>query len=211
MTRLRLDKIRLNHSREKTPTPIVGDGGLANAQITDGLLLPVLILDTRQRPDIDEFIRLHDGATKGDVTCRWAQIRLSPHVFSLVLDFDRPARIVVVLDFDLRKDHAVLVEQILASRALILQAGRPGDRLKHDLNRPKVIVGIPELGVADHWSRLLLNYVRVRSRRRGLRGEEAKRAVDAYISRLRELAGFNMRGTDATKEDAPENAPRHLD
>lgn len=58
-------KIRKEH--EKRAVTIVADAGIAVDGIGGGRLIPLLILDTTDRPDLEELIRVHQHLTPGDV------------------------------------------------------------------------------------------------------------------------------------------------
>ena len=49
----------------RTPVPIVAEGAISSTTLGDGRLIPVLILDTSNRPDIDEFVRVHQHLPAG--------------------------------------------------------------------------------------------------------------------------------------------------
>ena len=51
MNRLALN---LRHSGEREPVPIVADGAIMSKGVADGKLVPLLIIDTTERPDIEE-------------------------------------------------------------------------------------------------------------------------------------------------------------
>lgn len=46
--------------------PIVADGAIAS-QVADGRMTPLVIIDTTDRPDVEELVRLHNHLSPGDV------------------------------------------------------------------------------------------------------------------------------------------------
>jgi len=54
-----------------------------------------------------------------------------------------PTERAAVIEFEIVK-QGILVEHILQSNGLYIQAGKVGDRLKHDLNRPKMLIEVPD-------------------------------------------------------------------
>lgn len=109
--------------------------------------------------------------------------------------FLRPSELVAIVEFDLQRNHGVLVEQVLSAKALYIQAGREGDRLKHDLNLPKVILEVPELGFRRIWDKIYSRHATAQMRERGLNRADARRAAKHAIDELRELAAsVRMRG-----------------
>jgi hypothetical protein len=105
----------------------------------------------------------------------------------------RPAELVAIVEFDLQRNHGIIVEQILITKALYIQAGRNGDRLIHDLNLPKVILEVPELGFASVWEEIYLRHVIAQMRERGLSRANAKRVAKQAIEEMRKLAAIRMR------------------
>ncbi len=143
--------IELHHQREKDALCIVADGAIASCGVSEGRLIPLVILDTKSRPDVEEFIRVHQYVGAGDVKSQWGQLIGHDNTVALNLSFLRPAELVAIIEFDLQRSHGIRVEQILTTRALYIQAGREGDRLIHDMkNLPKVILEVPELGSQEY-------------------------------------------------------------
>jgi hypothetical protein len=66
---------------EKIPVdrhlPIVADAALAGP-VADGVLVPVLIVDTSNRSDVAELIRVHKFLPSGDVMTNWALLDKKP-------------------------------------------------------------------------------------------------------------------------------------
>lgn len=186
--------IRLHHEREKDALRIVADGAIAHPGIGEGRLIPLVIVDTSARPDLEEFIRVHQFVSAGDVKCQWGQVIGHEDTVALILSFSRPSELVAIVEFDLERNHGVLVEQVLSAKALYIQAGREGDRLKHDVNLPKVILEVPDLGFRSFWDKIHSRYATAQMRERGLNRADAKRAAKQAIEELRKLAaGVRMR------------------
>ena len=59
---------------EMQPVRIVSDAAVSMRGAFGGRLVPLVILDTSDRPDIDELIRVHHASLKpGDVKIQWAE------------------------------------------------------------------------------------------------------------------------------------------
>ena len=130
--------LTLNNEREAKPVWIVADAAMATVVIGDGRLIPLLILDTTERDDIDNLVRMQADVPPGDVSCQWGDIDYDDGKINLVLTFTRPAEVVVVLEFDVVRQGG-LVDQILSAKSVYLQPGRPGDRLATTLDNPRII------------------------------------------------------------------------
>ena len=190
---------RLNHDHERLVAPIVADGAIGTGGIGDGRIIPLVILDTSQRSDIDAAIEAQASVHQGDVKVQWGQLPGHDHTVALYLTLQRPAEACVIVEFDLTKNQGVLVENILASRGLYIQAGRPGDRLKHDVNRPKLLAEVPDTGFRPAWDRLYFDYTVKAFRARGLPRPAAKQAARAAIREIRKIV--SIRPAFATCED----------
>jgi hypothetical protein len=180
--------IELSHEREKDALCIVADGAIAHPGVGEGRLIPFVILDTSSRPDLEEFILVHQYVGAGDVKCQWGQLIGHDNTVSLILSFSRPATLVAIVEFDLQRNHGVLVQQVLGTKALYIQAGREGDRLKNDVNLPKVILEVPDTGFGrKSWDKIYSQYTMAKMRERGLNRADAKRAAKEAIEELRKL------------------------
>jgi hypothetical protein len=153
-----------------------------------------VILETTARSDIEEYIRIHQHLGVGDVTCQWGQILGHDNTVALILTFVRPAELVAILEFELKRNHGILVEQILETNALYIQAGRDGDRLKDDLSLPKVVLEVPELGFRRYWDEIHIAHVTAQLRKRGLGRAEAKRKAALVIAEMRKIGATRLGG-----------------
>jgi hypothetical protein len=177
--------------------PIAGNGSIAGP-VLEGVAVPALILDTRARPDVSEAIRVHSTGSlpPGDVNFRWGGRPGCPDEVLLVLDLLRPLEVRIVLSFSIERE-AILVESALTARAVYLQAGKPGDRLKHDLDRPKMLVELPETGFGPIWERLVVEQMTaVFARDMKIRRRKARPQAVAFLADIRNVTGFRMPQTD---------------
>ncbi len=182
--------IALNHSHEKLIAPIVADGSIAIVGVGDGRMFPLVILDTTERPDIDAAIAAHDHGPPGDVRVQWGRLPHREETVTLILTLLRPVEAVVMVEFDLNKNHGVIVEQILQNRGLYVQPGRPGDRLKDDPQKPKIIVEVADTGFKVTWDKLFLAHAALKLRRKGMKRGEAMRAAKEVVERIRKVASM---------------------
>ena len=67
--------------------------------VADGRLIPVLVIDTAGRPDIPELIRQHQHLRLGDARHQWATSRGDADSVMLLLTFERPSEVDMVLPF----------------------------------------------------------------------------------------------------------------
>jgi hypothetical protein len=96
-----------------------------------GQLVPLVILDTSDRPDIDELIRVHGTPQHpGDVKIQWVELAGHKGFIALILTFLRPSEATVIIEFDIVKQgvlvehgtwHAVTIQKVLKIHALSLR------------------------------------------------------------------------------------------
>jgi len=192
---MKLPKIQYKFLDPKTgyPLRIVGDAGITSSGSFGGRFIPLVILDTSERPDVEEFIRVHHAITTlGDVIAQWGQIENKETTVILWLKFIRPVEISFAIEFNV-VGQAILVDQALNGKGLYIQAGREGDRLKHDLNRPKIIMEIIDTGYGQYWERTFLKQHEKNFRTKGLSRSESRRAAAALLQELRGVFSFRMR------------------
>jgi hypothetical protein len=188
-------EIRLRFSREAHPVKIVADAAISTRGRQGGRLLPVLLLDTAERPDIAEFIRLHESLGPGDVKIQWGQIPGHGGTVALYLSFIRPVELFMLLEFDIVR-QGILVEQALIGQGVYLaQAEGENDRLRNNIDRPKVIVEIPDTGFRKTWDREFYKYLAKDFRTHGLSRSDSKRAALSAIEELRKFSSPRMRDT----------------
>jgi hypothetical protein len=183
--------------------PVIADAAIAGP-IADGRMLPVLILDTSGRPDVDELIRVHRHLGDGNVWSQWATSRDDNDQVALHLRFDRPMDVEMALTMSIRA-QGVLVEMILSTRAAYLLAGRPGDRLITKLEAPRVLVEIAETGFRPHWNRLFFDVMNAEmARRLGVSRRKARGATETLIARAKEIANLQLQPPDGLPIDVGE-------
>lgn len=176
----------------KAPVAIVADGAIAMGRIGDGRLIPVLIIECSQRPDIVHLIEAQQHNDPGDVKLQWTRIKGRPHSIGILLDFERPAECSFCISFDI-EDQGILVEQILTANAAYIQAGRKGDRLSDNFNAPKLLFEVPDTGLRTHWDKIYKKYLIKKARREGLSHREAKKVADQFVVEWQKFGRSRMR------------------
>lgn len=185
--------IQVNAPHEAMPLSIVADGAIATEALGEGRLIPLIIVDAHNRADIVEIVRIHQHTGQGDVGAQWVQIEGRPGTVSLVLRFIRPAEATAIVEFDLGQNQGVLVDQILSANGLYLQCGVEGDRLRDDVQRPKLVIEVPDTGFKKDWDRIYKRHWVERLKASGRSRAECRRLANEAIAKLRELNRFRMR------------------
>jgi hypothetical protein len=127
------------------------------------------------------------------VEFQWAQKQRSKDQVLLILEFVRPMEIQILLPFSIEHQGG-LVDLMLMSRSVYLQAGNPGDRLITTMDRPRILVELPDSGFQPVWDELQLRRMTdVIRRHAGISRGEAKDAARKFINQMREMGRFRMR------------------
>jgi hypothetical protein len=171
--------------------PIVHDGAIAGP-MADGRLLPVLFIDTTERPDVRELFRVHQHLGSGDVEFDWGLSLESKDETILYLRFLRPVEVKVILLFDVRR-QAILVEGILSGGGVYLQDARHGDRLSTTLDEYRILIELPDSGFRPLWDRYLLRRTTALLRKRGVPRRTAPRVAATAIGEMKKIASFRLR------------------
>lgn len=179
-------EIPIKHAWEAQPARIINDAAVATVGVGDGRLIPLVIIDSAGRPDIEELVRVHEYLPPGDVKVQWGDLKGAPDGIALILRFTRPAEVLLVLEFDIVR-QGVVVDQILSSRALYLQPGREGDRLSNTLDAKRILIEVPETGFSKTWDGIIFKYLAKDFRRRGLPKHQAKEATKGVIEEWRKI------------------------
>lgn len=174
------------------PVLIVADAAIATGGTGDGRLIPLIILDTSERHDLEELIRVHQYVGAGDVQSQWATIEDGSERVGLLLKFEKPMVLTALIVFEMPK-RGGLIDQIIRTKGVYLQAGKGGDRLLHDLEKPKLILEIPDTGFGRIWNDLFYRSVMKQMRESGLSRRQAKDAARLYIDEWRKFGDFRMR------------------
>jgi hypothetical protein len=182
----------VEHPGQAKPLPIVHDAAVATPGIAEGRLVPVLIVDAADRPDVAKLVHAHKYYGQGDADLQWGRLRDAPESVALFVDFQRPGRTFVVLQFEIPKQW-VIVDRILKGKGFYLQLGNPGDRFIGNETASRIFVSVPELGFDDEWEKLLVKAVTNDLRLRGLKRQEAARTARDSIALTRQTLDIRMR------------------
>jgi hypothetical protein len=187
LTKWRRQAVEFADPAEGVPVPIVGDAAIATASTGSGRLIPLVIVDTSQRRDIDDMILAH-GATglQGRLESRWARPDATGWIW-LILTFENPIATSIILSFEIGRQGGVL-DCIVRSQGVYIQSGRPGDRFDPALRVPRVLAEVPSHAFQAEWDRLLRSELRKELRLRGAGRSEVKQSVESLIAEWRRLS-----------------------
>lgn len=191
MKKLKVE-ITLRDPAESVPLRIVSDAMIATSRVGEGRMIPLVILDTSNRPDVEEMVRVHEHVSPGDVESIWTHPKGNKGKVTLVLSFVRPMELAIFIEFDILKEGG-LVDRIVSARALYIQPGRDGDRLASTLGHQRIIVEVPETGFDDHWNKVLRKVIFRDYRAHGLSRSESKLATERFIREWRGFTGMRVK------------------
>ena len=189
-------EIPLRHDAEARPVPIVADGSIARAGTAGSRLVPVLIIDTSHRQDVEVLVRAHTQFGPGDVNSFW-MFKRRPFALDLprlVLQTTKPSACVIVIDFDFAERQGVLVDLIHSARGVYLQPGRPGDKLTATMHNPRILVEVPSNPDFERVFRRLYEKATIRRfRKTGMKRTAAKRAARSFLAETRKVMRSPLR------------------
>jgi hypothetical protein len=187
MAKWKKTEILLNHKSEEKPVPIITDGVIANRDLADGRMIPLLIIDTSQRHDIEDMVLAHYHFNGGDAESAWSiPSKRKTDKISLILNFHKPSHCIIVLGFDIERQGGV-VDQIMEVQGVYLQPGESGDRLSRTLEHNRILVEVPSKHLKKEWNNIFSKALIRKFKREGLSRSEAKKASDTFIKEWRKI------------------------
>lgn len=192
--------MRLARIDVSNPIPIIGDGAIANTDVADGRLIPVLVTDCDNRRDIVDLVLTHRDTPPGDVVVRWVRKVFNEKVIYLFLSFERPMEVSFQFTFDIQEQGG-LVDMIVRARAFYLQPKDFGMRASEGLNRPKILIEVPSSTKLPGWDETYRRSITKRYRKQGMTKIDAATATVEHLARLRELTGFRKNGSHQNSND----------
>lgn len=170
---------------EKESIPIYDIGAIGMEGFFGGRLVPVVLADLSNRPDMLEVIRIHESSTPGDMTMQWGNPQTPGHV-RLALEFHRPVEALAIFDFSIAKFGAA-IDAILRNRMLHIQNATSGTKISHNPSAPKVLCEIPSTGFEAEWEKKFKKSLIQSLRLRGLSRSDAKNVAADFISTTRKF------------------------
>jgi len=153
--------------------------------------MPVVMVDTSDRPDIDELIRVHRFTPPGDCSSRWATALDGGESVFLILKFARPLEADLTIEFNLER-HSGLVDNILRARGLYLLHGLDDDTFTTTTENQRILVELPPTGFERTWEGVFRRHVAKIARREGASSSQARRAAADFIADWRALMDIRL-------------------
>jgi hypothetical protein len=106
----------------------------------DGRLVPVVAIDTSERPDINALFAAYTPDTVGDVAIQWGLRDGAPRgTVTLFIEFRTPVSLLLILDFEVVR-QGFLVDQILRTEEVYLEGSRNDSANAATRSRVRVVV-----------------------------------------------------------------------
>jgi len=179
--------------REILPLRIVTDAAMSTRGLHGGRILPVVLLDTAGRPDIDDLIRLHQIVNEpGDYIYYWGQIEGHKGTVAIFLKFIRPVEILAIIEFDIVR-HGFLIDLTLSGQGIyIARANGEDDLFSKAIDRPRLLVELGDTGFGKKWNEIFHKQVAEHFRDSGLSKSQSINAAKSAISELRKIGSLKM-------------------
>lgn len=182
----------IKNKAEKVPVPIISDPAVATRGVGDGRTIPVLIIDTSQRPDLEDMVNAHKHLGSGDVQIGWfSPSRFDTKKIGLLLQFTKPSQCTCILEFNLMT-HKAVIYLIIRTEGLYLQPGKLGDRLSSTLNNPRILCEIPSKNFKKEWEKIHRKVIFKDLRKGGMSRKDAKQATYDFLEEWGRLSSLRI-------------------
>jgi hypothetical protein len=186
--------------------PVVADGGIAHPMFADRRMIPTLIVDCENCPQLVDLVRIHKDTPPGDVKSVWCWASLiGRREVYLNLEFVKPLALVTTIKFDVRTQGG-LVEGILLTHAFYLQPASEAAKVSEGVGKPLIVVEVPQNVKPPGWAKAHLTQLVKRYVHLGYSRAQASDAAKEHIARAREFWSISMR---PPKSNGPSAAPRN--
>jgi len=171
---------------------MVSNASVASENAGDGRNIALVIVDTTNRPDIEALVNNHNYYGQGEVATQWARFGRNKNMIGLHLEFIKPSKCNVLLNFDITKSGA-LVDLIISSQALYIQPGKPGDRLSNTLGADKIMIEVPSSNFREEWEAIYLTQMtKYFKNKQRVSRRKAEKMAESFIDKMKILDEIRM-------------------
>jgi len=175
----------------KTVLEVVADATINSIDFAQGRTVPLVILDTTNHPEIVKAIEVHCDVSNGNVKTTWGKTKDEKFI-SLIVELLDPFPAAFTIVFS-AYPQAGIVDIIVSSQLLFIQTGKPGDRLKHDLFKPKLLIEVPSEQFASKWKELYLRIMTRRFRKLDYSKKVAEKLANDFYNEMRIVRDMRMK------------------
>lgn len=188
MVKLKSKRIEVKNIESK-PVEVVNISLISSVGVADGKMLPVIFLECRNRPDIDELLRNHSqlGSGNGRIeSCFGRKSRLNNDSILLFLRFKEPYECTIIVDFSL-ENHAAGVDLLVKNQGCYIQSNSKGNMLSQTMTEPRILIEIPCDQISDEWEEIYYKVTVNRFIRKGFKKKKGKELAKLMIAELRKI------------------------
>jgi len=161
------------------------DAAMSTRGLHGGRILPVVLLDTADRPDLDDLIGVHRINGPGDLHSTGDKSKAIKAPLGSFLTFIRPMEIFAIIEFDIVR-HGLLLDLALSGQGIyIARSNGDDDRFRKAIDRPKLLVELADTGFGKKWNEIFHQTDSRAFSREWLSKSESKNAAMSAISELR--------------------------
>jgi hypothetical protein len=180
-------QIKFSTFEETIPLEIIGDGSVMVTEKFEGKMIPAIIFNKNQKPQLTELIRVHQFTQEGDIISTWQKPVLGKDRCELIISFKQPVSLNIRIFFNAIK-YFNLIYLILKNQSLYIIPGEPGDRMIHVMNSPKILAEIPRLTSIEEWETYFFSVLIKSPRMKHLPKKQRKKIAIAHIEKMKEIA-----------------------
>lgn len=169
----------------------ISNGGISIPTIGEGRLIPCLIFDKNIAKEIAELCQIHKNSAPGDVETTWVRpikFKLKTEELVLKIKFQSPIELTFGIKFNLKK-HYNLIDGIILSQSLRIEAGQYGDKISH-LKNEDILIEVPRTNFDISWKNYLNDILREKYKERGIPKNQINKIVEQHITAMREVWNF---------------------
>ncbi len=157
---------------------IVSNALVMQKNFADGRPIPLIIIDTTEYTEVRRAIELHAGTNEGEVNFTWGRTKDSKYI-TLVVEAISPVEIKYMIVFEANM-HCSVLDVILKTRLLYIQAGEVGDKISRKLDSPRILFELP---ITDFESEIkqILEKEKVKSfKRMNVKKRDLKKVIKGF-------------------------------
>lgn len=188
MSKPKKKKIYLNENSLE-PVDIVNVSMISSVGVADGKMLPVIFLDTTDRPDIDNFLENYEKLSpiEGDVSSVFGKKNhLDNSSIQMILQFTKPIRCDIIINFLLEK-YAPALDSIVRNQGCYIQSAKNGKRMSTTMGEPRIILEILTGDFKDKWEDIYFKATVNKFKKKGVSRMKAKEMANQFIDEIRKM------------------------
>lgn len=157
---------------------IVSNALVMQKNFADGRPIPFIIIDTTDYPEVRRSIELHAGTKEGEVNFTWGRTKDSKYI-SLVVEAISPVEIKYIIVFEASM-HCSVLDVILKTRLLYIQAGEVGDKVSRKLDSPRILFELPITDFETEIKQILEKEKVKRFKRMNVKKKDLKNVINGF-------------------------------